>query len=94
MVLIDKKILAGGIAMLAVGIALLLYLSSTMPMGTVEMTDEQIEALLLAEQQNKEYSLLATMLTGVGFLLTLVSFGARRKKKGGAAKSLEKKPPA
>jgi hypothetical protein len=94
MVLIDKKILAGGIAMLVVGIALLLHLSSTMPVGTTEMTDEQIETLLMAEQQNREYSLLATMLTGVGFLLTLVSFGARRKKKGGAAKSLEKKPPA
>jgi hypothetical protein len=32
------------------------------------------------------------MLTGVGFLFVLVSFGARRKK--GGAKIIEKKPPA
>lgn len=94
MILIDKKILAGGIALLSSGIVLLLYLGSIVPVGTIDMTEEQIEALLVEERQNREYSILATMLTGVGFLLTLISFGARRKRKGGAAKTLEKKPEA
>jgi len=93
MVLVDKKILGGGIAMLVVGFALLIYLNSITPVGSAEMTDEEEEKLLTAERQNSEYSTLASILTGIGFLLVLVSFGAR-KKKGGAAKTLEKKPEA
>lgn len=78
--------------MLISGIVLLYYLSSVTPVGTTEMTEVQIEALLDEERENREYTILASLLTGVGFLLTLISFGARRKKKGGAAKTLEKKP--
>lgn len=91
MVLVDKKILSGGIAMLVVGFALLAYLNSTVPVGQAGMTAEEAERLMDAERQNSEYTTLASILTGIGFLLVLVSFGAR-KKKGGAAKTLEKKP--
>ena len=38
-----------------------------------------------------KFSTVASILFGVGFLLVLISFGARRKKKGGAKKT-EKKP--
>jgi hypothetical protein len=46
---------------------------------------------LIAERENSDYSLLSGILIGFGFLVLLVSFGARRKRKGGA-KNIEKKP--
>lgn len=94
MVLVDKKILGGGIALLAVGITLLLYLNSTVPIGTAGMSEEEALNLRIAERENKDYSNLASIMTGIGFLLVLISFGARRKKKGGATKPVEEKPPA
>ena len=92
MVLVDKKILSGGIAMVAVGLALLIYLNAIAPIGAADMTEEQTIDLMQRQQQNKDYSNLAAMMTGIGFLLVLISFGARRKK--GGAKLIEKKPPA
>lgn len=89
--LIDKKILGGGLAMLIVGMALIAYLNSTVPIGQVGMTEEQALDLMKKEVEHKNYSTLAAMLAGVGFLLVLISFGARRKK--GGAKTIEKKPP-
>ena len=91
MVLVDKKILLGGIAMIAVGITISLYLSTIMPIGTPGMTEEETVDLLIAQQENEDYNTLAAILMGVGFLLVLVSFGARKKRKGGAKKE-EKKP--
>jgi hypothetical protein len=89
--LIDKKILGGGLAMLIVGMALIVYLNSTVPIGQAGMTEEQALDLMKKEIEHKNYSTLAAMLAGVGFLLVLISFGARRKK--GGAKTIEKKPP-
>ncbi len=89
--LIDKKILGGGLAMLIVGMALIAYLNSTVPIGQAGMTEEQALDLMKKEVEHKNYSTLAAMLAGVGFLLVLISFGARRKK--GGAKTIEKKPP-
>ena len=89
--LVDKKILSGGLAMLIVGIGLIAYLNSTVPIGQAGMTDEQAMDLMKKEVEHKNYSTLAAMLAGVGFLLVLISFGARRKK--GGAKTIEKKPP-
>ena len=43
------------------------------------------------ERENEDFKTLAGILVGVGFLLILISFGARRKRKGGAKKT-EKKP--
>ena len=89
--LVDKKILAGGIAMIVVGIAFSAMLTDMTPIGREGMTDEQIAEFLLEERENEDFTTLAGILVGVGFLLVLISFGARRKRKGGAKKT-EKKP--
>ena len=89
--LIDKKILAGGIALLVVGSTLTAIFSEMTPIGRSGMTDDEIAEFLLNERQNQDYTTLAGLLIGIGFLLILISFGARRKKKGGA-KRTEKKP--
>ena len=91
MVLVDRRILLGGIAMLVVGIAISLYLNSIVPIGTSGMTEEQAALLLLEQRENQDYNTLSGILMAVGFLLILVSFGARRKRKGGPVKK-EKKP--
>ena len=89
--LIDKKILVGGIIFLVVGFTLTSVFSEMTPIGRAGMTDDEIAEFLLDERQNKDYTTLAGILIGIGFLLILISFGARRKKKGGA-KRTEKKP--
>ncbi|MFY9300874.1 MAG: hypothetical protein WAO91_06770 [Candidatus Nitrosotenuis sp.] len=92
MVLVDKKILGGGLAMVATGFAFLIYLSYTAPLGVAGMTEEEALDIIQRQQQNRDFSNLAGMLVGIGFLLILISFGARRRK--GGAKAIEKKPPA
>jgi hypothetical protein len=92
MVLVDRRILGGGLAMITVGLLLLAYLNSISPLGTPEMTEEETLDLMLRQQENRDYTNLAGLLAGVGFLLVLISFGARRRK--GDAKMIEKKPPA
>lgn len=89
--LVDKKILAGGIAMIAVGIGFSVMLTDMTPIGREGMTDEEIAEFLLEERENEDFTTLAGILVGIGFLLVLISFGARRKRKGGAKKT-EKKP--
>ena len=89
--LVDRRILAGGIAMLVVGISLSLYISSLAPVGTSGMSEEEAVDLILKQRENQDMNTLAGILVGVGFLLILISFGARRKRKGGA-KRVEKKP--
>ncbi len=91
MVLVDKKILSGGLAMLIVGIILSLYLSSVISVGTSGMTEEETLELLIRQQENQDMNNLSGILMGIGFLLVLISFGARRKRKGGV-KKVEKKP--
>ena len=89
--LVDKKILAGGAAMIVVGIALSALLTDMTPVGREGMTDEEIAEFLLEERENEDYTTLSGILVGIGFLLILISFGARKKRKGGAKKT-EKKP--
>ena len=91
--LIDKKILAGGIAMLVVGMVLISIINSSTPSGRAGMTEDEVIDLMIAEEENRNMNTLASILTGVGFLLILISFGARRKRSG-AAKKEEKKPEA
>jgi hypothetical protein len=90
MVLVNKKILAGGLAMLIVGIALSVNISATMPAGQAGMTEEEVIDLMIAQQETQDYNTLSGILIGIGFLLVLISFGARRKKD--SAKKVEKKP--
>ena len=77
--------------MIAVGIVLSTILGGATPIGQGGMTEEERLEFLMEEQQNSDYKTLAGILLGIGFLLILISFGARRKKKGGA-KRTEKKP--
>jgi hypothetical protein len=89
--LVDKKILTGGLVMIAVGIAFSVTLNDSVPIGEGGMTEEQKLEFLLEERENSDYTTLSGILFGVGFLLILISFGARKKRKGGAKKT-EKKP--
>ena len=89
MVLVDKKILGGGLTMIAVGFAFAIIAGES-PAGETGMTDEEIIDLMIAEDENQAYQMVSGILVGIGFLLVLISFGARRKK--GSAKREEKKP--
>jgi len=81
----EAKILAGGIAMLAVGITLTALFSAAMPVGQTGMTDEEALDLLLAQQEIHDYNTLSGILIAIGFLLVLISFGARARRRRGAA---------
>ena len=85
-ILVDKKMLAGGIAMLAVGIAISALLNASVPLGESGMTEDEAAELLIKQQENRDMNTLAGILIGVGFLLVLISFGARRRM-GGAKKA-------
>ena len=89
--LIDKRMMIVGIIMIIAGIIILLYLTETTPVGKAGMTEDEKINLQLAELENSDYRTLSGLLIGFGFLLVLISFGARRKRKGGA-KKIEKKP--
>ena len=89
--LIDKKIMASGILMIGVGIIITSHLNFTTPMGEAGMTDDEVLDFLMAERENADYKTLSGILIGIGFLLLLISFGARRKR-GTGAKKTEKKP--
>ena len=89
--LADKKILVSGIVMVSIGISLSLYLNSTSPIGTPGMTEEETLDLLIEQQKNQDFNTLAGILIGIGFMLVLISFGARRRRKGNT-KKVEKKP--
>ena len=80
-----------GIIMIIAGTVILLYLTEITPIGKTGMTEDEKLNLLLAERENSDYRTLSGILIGVGFLLILISFGARRKR-GSAAKKAEKKP--
>ena len=80
-----------GMIMIILGVVILLYLTESAPIGKSGMTEDEKLNLLLAEQENSDYRTLVGILIGFGFLLVLISFGARRKRKG-SAKKIEKKP--
>ncbi len=90
MVLVDKKILVGGIVLLAIGILISINVNSSIPVGQAGMSEEETIDLMIAQQENQDYNTLSGILMGLGFLLILISFGARRKKN--ATKRQEKKP--
>jgi hypothetical protein len=90
MVLVNKKMLVGGMLMIIVGLVLTISINEAVPVGQAGMTEEEVIDLLIAEQENEDYNTLAGILFGLGFLLVLISFGAR-KKKGKPTKKVEKK---
>ena len=76
--------------MLIVGIVLSVIISASMPAGQVGMTEDEILDLMVAQQETQDYNTMSGILIGIGFLLVLISFGARKRK--GSAKKVEKKP--
>jgi len=89
LVLVDKKMLIGGLGMVIVGIILTVSITASMPAGQTGMTEEEVIDLMTAQQETQDYNTLSGILIGIGFLLVLISFGARRKK--GSTKKVEKK---
>ena len=83
--------LIGGTIMIVVGITISWYLTESVPIGKADMTEDEKLNLILAERENSDYRLLSGILVGFGFLLILITFGARRRRKGGAEK-IQKKP--
>ena len=77
--------------MIIVGITISWYLAESAPIGKADMSEDEKLNLLLAERENSDYQLLSGILIGFGFLLILISFGARRKRQGGTDK-IKKKP--
>lgn len=77
--------------MIAVGTIIMINLSATMPTGHAGMTEEETIDLLTKQQENHDMNTLAGILIGIGFMLVLISFGAR-KKRSGSPKKEEKKP--
>ncbi len=88
---VDKKIFAGGITMLVVGIIIMININATMPVGQSGMTEEEVIDLMTKQQENKDMNTLAGILIGIGFMLILISFGAKRRRKSSPEKE-EKKP--
>ena len=88
--LIDKKLLIGGAVMIVIGFTISWYLAESAPIGKANMTDDEKFNLILAERENSDFRSLSGILIGFGFLLILISFGARKKREGGA-KKIEKK---
>ena len=88
--LVDKKIFAGGITMLVVGVIIVININATMPVGQSGMTEEEVIDLMTKQQENKGMNNLAGILIGIGFLLILISFGAKRRKKDSPKKEEKK----
>ena len=88
---VDKKIFAGGITMLVVGIIIVININATIPVGQSGMTEEEVIDLMTKQQENKDMNNLAGILIGIGFMLILISFGAKRRRKDSPKKE-EKKP--
>jgi len=83
--------MVSGILMIAVGVIITSYLEEATPLGETGMTADEKLDFLMAERENADYKTLSGILIGIGFLLLLISFGARRKR-GSGAKKTEKKP--
>ncbi len=90
MVLVDKRMLVVGIALLIIGIVVSVNVNASVPAGHSGMSEEETIDLMIAQQENQDYNTLSGILMGLGFLLILISFGTRRKKN--SAKREEKKP--
>ena len=83
--------MVSGLIMILVGGMLTFYLDNITPIGYAGMTEDEKLDFLISERENTDYKTLSGILIGVGFLLVLISFGARRKRESGAKKT-EKKP--
>ncbi len=87
----DKRIFFAGIAILAVGITISLYVNANMPVGKAGMTEDEALKIYQDEATYTSLSTLFQIIAGIGFFILLISLGLR-KKKGGVGKSITQKP--
>jgi len=88
----DKRVFFAGIAILAVGITISLYLNSTTPLGKPGMTEAETLQLYQDEATYTSLTTLFQIIAGLGFFLLLISIGLKRKQKGGTGKPITQKP--
>jgi len=88
----DKRVLALGLAMLVVGFASYAYLNETEPAGKADMTDEEKTAFNTDLVVNIGLRNIAGLVGGLGFFVTLISIGLKRRRKGGEGKTVTQKP--
>ena len=87
----DKRIFAAGIAMLVVGVSISQYLNNSMPVARGNVTEQEAALLLDTQETYRQIITLFGYVAGLGFLLTLISVGLKRRK-GGAGKTVTQKP--
>ena len=88
----DKRIFALGIAMLSGGILFWLYFSSNEPTSKSGMTEEETSTYYEQLVINTSLRNTSQLVAGLGFFITLISLGLKRRKKGGVGKSITQKP--
>lgn len=88
----DKRVFALGVAILTSGGISWYYFSSNIPLATSGMTEEQTNAFYQAEALNTGITNISQMVFGIGFFITLISVGLKRRKKGGVGKPITQKP--
>ena len=88
----DKRVLVLGVAMLVGGFASYAYLNETEPAGKANMTDDEKTAFDQDLIVNMGLRNIAGLVGGLGFFVTLISIGLKRRKKGGEGKTITQKP--
>ncbi len=81
-----------GIALLVSGIGVYAYLNENIPTGRADMTDDEKTQLQQDEIVNAGLRNIAGMIGGVGFFITLISIGLKRRRKGEPGKTVSQKP--
>lgn len=88
----DKRIFLAGVAMFSVGLLFLAYLSNTIPAEKPGMTEQETKEFYKSEAMNTNLSMLAQVLSAIGFVLLLVGIGLKPKNKGDIGKAVIQKP--
>ena len=88
----DKRVFALGIAMLAIGGVVWFYFNNTIPMATPGMSQDELNSFYQAESLNMGLRDISGMIAGLGFFITLISVGLKRRQKGGVGKPVTQKP--
>ena len=77
--------------MLVVGMTVSLYLNNTMPVARGNVTEQEAALLLETQSTYHQIAVMFGYIAALGFLITLISVGLKRKK-GGAGKTVTQKP--
>ena len=88
----DKRIFALGITMLSAGLLFWAYFNYSEPSGKPDMTEDETNAFYAQMVVNTSLKNISQLVAGLGFFITLISIGLKRRKKGGMGKSITQKP--